>query len=715
MQSAKTDTLVFAAFRGRRLSQATIAIVALVPALLLAQAGAPDQTTGYVLEMVTITSSAGENIVGSSSTVSLLDRKALDRFAVRNVTDALDGLAGMAVQRTYLKQRMLTSRGILQDIYANKNLVMIDGVPLWHAVSGEHNLDRVGVPELRRIEALKGPASVLYGSQAYTGAVNLVLRKVDVGDRVGEFYSGVGVGGAHEGGAQARLGFDNGLGLLVAANATRGQRHSFVFTDETGRAGNVTDYLDTSNLTVRATYKAHTLLLNRYDHREGVLGATPTFAQGAGGRQDVEGFAVAYKLKQNLGRDWSLEGLGFYDTRTIATGERARIGGFRSGGGLKTSYTVNPALTLTAGGDYEQRYGKEFSTYTATALANSIPGRSVWERSALGQFVWKQGAFNVVAGTRYSENALSGSSLTSRATGVYKLSDSRSVKLIAAQAFRSPSLVELYVNTNAIRGNPALKPETSDSLELAYVAQAGDRLLCEVCGQDLPRALRPQPGDQHLRQRHRVQRPGRGGGGALLQPHARRSVRQFRLDPRRRGRRRARHGRDRADQLQFQVCAEMECRRRLRPPLGRGFRLALRPLHARDRRPAPRRRPEHPDRRLPVARRLDRLRAQGRQGVGAPHGQRDECARGRRDLSRVFAPPHQCGAGRRGRGGVLPPRAFVLSARRRAPTRAVTGARRWHSDRPALVCLGSRIGITASGRGSRRCVVAAVRWAGEGG
>ncbi len=480
MHSSKTVMPVFAAFRGRSWLLATIVTAALAPTSLLAQAGAPSPSTSYVLEMVTITSSAGENIVASSSTVSLLDRKALDRFAFRSVADALDGLAGMTVQRTYLKQGLLTSRGILQDIYANKNLVMIDGVPLWHAVSGEHNLERVGVPELRRIEALKGPASVLYGSQAYTGAVNLVLRKVDVGDRVGEFYSGVGVGGAHEGGAQVRLGFDNGLGLLVAANATRGQRHPLVFTDETGRAGNVTDYRDTSNLTVRATYQAHTLLLNRYDHREGVLGATPTFAQGAGGRQDVEGFALAYKLKQNLGPDWLLEGLGFYDwnerdyTRTIATGERARIGGFRSGGGLKTSYTVNPALTLTAGGDYEQRNGKEFSTYTATTLANSIPGRSVWERSALGQFVWKQGAFNVVAGTRYSENALSGSSLTSRATGVYRLSDRRSVKLIAAQAFRSPSLVELYSNTTAIRGNPVLKPETSDSLELAYVAQAGD-------------------------------------------------------------------------------------------------------------------------------------------------------------------------------------------------------------------------------------------------
>lgn len=445
---------------------------------------APVETAGgLVLEMVTITAPSGENIVGSSSTVSLLDAKTLDRFGFRDAVAALDSVAGMGVQRTYLKQRMLTSRGILQDMYANKNLVMIDGIPLWHAVSGEHNLDRVGLPELRRIEALKGPASVLYGSQAYTGAVNLVLRKVDPGDRAVEFYSGIGRDGASEGGFHARYGADNGFGLLVAANAARGQRHDFSFTDEAGRTGNVTDYLDTSNLTVRAGYRGHTLLLNRYDHREGFLGATPTFAQGAGGWQDVEGLAFAYKLRQKLGPDWLIEGLAFHDwnerdySRIVATGERARIGGYRRGGGLKANFTASPALTLTLGGDYEHRHAKEFSTYTATTLVNSIPGRSVWERSLLGQADWKRNAFRAIVGTRFTTNALSGDSMTSRATGVFKFTEHRSLKLIAAQAFRSPSLVELYSVTSAIRGNPALRPETSDSLELAYVTNAGDFLV----------------------------------------------------------------------------------------------------------------------------------------------------------------------------------------------------------------------------------------------
>ncbi len=282
--------------------------------MLTARLSAQAPTTmDLVLEEVTITASAGENVIGSSSTVSVIDRKAIDRFGYRSVSDALDGLAGISVQRTYLKQRMVTTRGILQDLYANKNLVMLDGVPLWHAVSGEHNLDRVGLAEVRRIEVLKGPASVIYGSQAYTGAVNIVLPNVGAGDREGLMYAGFGSGGQYEGGANIRYGTQKGLGVLVAANATRGQRFRYSFTDEANVRGTMTDYLDTSNLTFRATYRGHALLINRYDHREGFLGVAPTFAQGVNGRHEIEGAAIAYKVKEKIMDGWSFEGLAFYD------------------------------------------------------------------------------------------------------------------------------------------------------------------------------------------------------------------------------------------------------------------------------------------------------------------------------------------------------------------------------------------------------------------
>ena len=48
------------------------------------------------------------------------------------------------------------------------------------------------------------------------------------------------------------------------------------------------------------------------------------------------------------------------------------------------------------------------------------------------------------------------------------------VKFIAGQSYRSPSLFEIYTASPNISGNPDLKPETSDSIELVYQhAQGG--------------------------------------------------------------------------------------------------------------------------------------------------------------------------------------------------------------------------------------------------
>jgi len=408
-----------------------------------------------------------------------MDRQTLEKFGFRTIADAVDSRAGVSVQRTYFKQGMIVGRGILEDLYANKNLVLIDGIPLWHATSGEPSLDRVGLTDTRRIEVLRGPASVIYGSQAYTSAVNIVLKRPVAGEQSGEVYSGIGTDGAYEGGANVRVGAKNGLGLVVAANASRGRRNSLLFTDEAGVTKTLDDYMDVSNVTLRGSYKQHVLIVNRYDNRESTFGPSATFASGAGGRHDVDGFAVGYKGVQPITEAWSLEGMALYDwserdyPRTVATQERSRVVGNRTGAMLKNLLTVSEQFDVEFGADYENRVGEQFSTYSATTYSNSIQNRVVWERSAFGQLEWKGKKLRVVAGSRFSDNSTTGGHPTSRVTGVYELSENESVKLIAGQSYRSPSLLEMYSLTSSVRGNPDLKPETAQSIELSYQVKRG--------------------------------------------------------------------------------------------------------------------------------------------------------------------------------------------------------------------------------------------------
>jgi len=75
---------------------------------------------------------------------------------------------------------MLTSRVAVRglpndahgDILKSKVLVLVDS-----GYAGTVNLAKLLVDEIERIEIVKGPASVLYGSQAMGGVINIITKK----------------------------------------------------------------------------------------------------------------------------------------------------------------------------------------------------------------------------------------------------------------------------------------------------------------------------------------------------------------------------------------------------------------------------------------------------------------------------------------------------------------------------------------------------------
>src|SRR5215475_5681255 len=199
---------------------------------------------------ITVSSTTGETILESSSVVTVIDRKTIEQHGYRTVDEALQSVAGITVMRSYLLQGMVTARGVLQDLYANKNRVLIDSVPVWHAVTGESTIGRVGINDVERIEVLKGPASVLYGSQAYTSAINIVTRSARPGTQ-----SADGTVGTRGESASYRVSANSGLELSLSVNRDRGQRIGYTFFDENGTTGNVTDYADATDTTMQVKYK----------------------------------------------------------------------------------------------------------------------------------------------------------------------------------------------------------------------------------------------------------------------------------------------------------------------------------------------------------------------------------------------------------------------------------------------------------------------------
>ncbi|MFZ2490949.1 MAG: TonB-dependent receptor [Thermoanaerobaculia bacterium] len=431
---------------------------------------------------IEISSTTAATIFETTSTVSVIDREMIRQYNFRSVAEALGSLPGFDVIRTHIMRNVPISRGILQEHYANKVLVMINGVAQWGAVTGEANLDRVDINDVERIEVLRGPASVLYGTNAYSGAVNIITKRQQQAPLEGHFDFGTD---GHLG-AGAHIGWGSeDRSFFIGANsyAESGRKHSFV--DERGELGYLDEFLAPSNLTAAGHVGGHTFLFNASSITESYLGTTPEYAVGIGHPSTRRGYLFNYgfertrgalTLSSSLSYDWAQRNI----SRSRDDNTRSNIEGSRLSPSLAAHYKASDRFAVDFGAEVDYRRSNEYNNYDVrrdVVLAdNNMRSRNVSEYSAFAQGAWSAGRLRLLAGSRFTHNELFGSNLSSRATAVFVLGDDNAIKVIAGQSYRAPSLFELYFQTptNTTYGNLALEPETSTSYELAYLRRAGN-------------------------------------------------------------------------------------------------------------------------------------------------------------------------------------------------------------------------------------------------
>ncbi len=427
---------------------------------------------------IEVASAQEKNIFNTPSTVSVIDAETIRRFNFTSVAEALNTVSGFSVIRTYLKRDIPISRGILQDNYANKVLVMINNIPAWNGNTGEGNLDRINIHDVERIEVLKGPASVLYGTNAYSGAVNIVLKKS--AESKGSSVMRFGDNGFLEGGAN--FAFSNqDLSFFISANSSTQSGKDYFFVDQANVSGHVDQYMKSNNFTFSLGYKDHGLLFNRYTVDESYLGVSPTFAAGAGNDHFLNGYLLNYSFKNQLASslqfntkltfDWNQRVL----SRTFDDDTRSDVAGQRTNASLNFIYTPMDKFSLQLGGEYGLKQSLKYNNISAqkdlVLEENNMKDKSVYDLAVFSQVEYTLSSLNFLVGVRYNYNQLFGGNVSTRGTMVYSLDDKNSFKFVYGTSYRSPSLFELYfrTSTNTVFGNTALKPEESSSFELSYL------------------------------------------------------------------------------------------------------------------------------------------------------------------------------------------------------------------------------------------------------
>ena len=115
-------------------------------------------------------------------TVQVVDEKQMAERIYRTVPQALRDVPGVLVQETSHGQGSPYIRGFT----SRRNLFLVDGIRLNNSVfrNGPNQYwNTVDGSSLGRLEVVKGPSSVLYGSDAAGGTVNAIPRKPYILDR----------------------------------------------------------------------------------------------------------------------------------------------------------------------------------------------------------------------------------------------------------------------------------------------------------------------------------------------------------------------------------------------------------------------------------------------------------------------------------------------------------------------------------------------------
>jgi hemoglobin/transferrin/lactoferrin receptor protein len=171
--------------------------------------------------------------IDAPRSVCIITAAELRRRNCRTVPEALNEVAGVLVQETSYGGGSPIIRGLV----GNQILLLLDGVRLNNAIyrlGPNQYLNLIDIDQVEQIEVVRGNGSVLYGSDALGGVVNVITksRNLAISPRGLQFTTGARVSSADRGATSRleigagtrRFGLNGGLSLKSFGNLRGGSR-----------------------------------------------------------------------------------------------------------------------------------------------------------------------------------------------------------------------------------------------------------------------------------------------------------------------------------------------------------------------------------------------------------------------------------------------------------------------------------------------------------
>jgi outer membrane receptor for ferrienterochelin and colicins len=131
--------------------------------------------------LVTTASKAEEKAEDAPGVMSVLTAREIKLFGAQTLKDAVNYITGATALTNFQNRNGIAIRGDQQGSPFSKHvLILIDGRPVRENLNGgsySSVLAMFPLAGVERIELIRGPGSVLYGTGAYSGVVNVIMKK----------------------------------------------------------------------------------------------------------------------------------------------------------------------------------------------------------------------------------------------------------------------------------------------------------------------------------------------------------------------------------------------------------------------------------------------------------------------------------------------------------------------------------------------------------
>lgn len=409
----------------------------------------------YALQTVIVTAEKIERESNeTTSSVVVIDQEEIDESQATNLADLIEKKSGLYINSNgaHGKSTSLFLRGADSSF----TLIVIDGVEYSDrsSVGGSSVLDHIDLSSVEKVEILKGSQSVLYGSDALAGVINITTKSPDGSkEAIGSLAYGsyknkrASFNTTNSG---KKVNYSMGLSIHDVEGISSYNEDRVIMAEKDGY----------NNMT--GTFKANTSFVKK-DKLEFILRgvkAESDFDASTADKTDYVGrdsqviANINYQYKVNEKWTPKLKVSHNKSDRLSNSFSLSRLVSKINKVELENPVLLNKSVTILNGFEYEK----------TNASIDTIDNKKMFESGAAFLDTHANvSKLNIHGGLRWTKESNYTDRLVWKAGASYPVFKRTNIKANASTGFKSPSLYQLYSNF----GNESLKPTQSESFDFS--------------------------------------------------------------------------------------------------------------------------------------------------------------------------------------------------------------------------------------------------------